>query len=56
MSNALYGRRRRRLRKTVWNLVGLAVVVVLVFPVYWMISTAFKPDDEINTSRRRGSP
>lgn len=41
------GRRRRRLRKTVWNLVGLAVLVVLVFPVYWMISTAFKPDDEI---------
>ena len=47
MSNALYGRRRRRLRKTVWNLVGLALLVVLVFPVYWMISTAFKPDDEI---------
>jgi N,N'-diacetylchitobiose transport system permease protein len=31
----------------VWNLVGLAVLVVLVFPVYWMISTAFKPEDEI---------
>jgi len=30
-----------------WNLLGLAVVVVLVFPVYWMIATAFKPDDEI---------
>ena len=41
------GRRRRRLRKTAWNIVGLALLVVLVFPVYWMISTAFKPDDEI---------
>ena len=29
-------------------MLGLVVFVVLVFPVYWMISTAFKPDDEIN--------
>ena len=35
-------------RGTGWNVVGLLVLVVLVFPVYWMISTAFKPDDEIN--------
>jgi N,N'-diacetylchitobiose transport system permease protein len=41
-------RRRHRLRKTGWNLLGLALLVVLVFPVYWMIATAFKPDDEIN--------
>jgi N,N'-diacetylchitobiose transport system permease protein len=40
--------RRRRLKKVAWNLVGLAVFVVLVFPVFWMISTAFKPTDEIN--------
>jgi N,N'-diacetylchitobiose transport system permease protein len=40
-------RRRHRLRRTGWNLLGLAVLVVLVFPVYWMIATAFKPDDEI---------
>jgi N,N'-diacetylchitobiose transport system permease protein len=41
--------RRRRLKKIAWNLVGLAVFVVLVFPVFWMISTAFKPTDEINS-------
>ena len=47
-------RRRRkawsRTRKTAWNLVGLALFVVLVFPVFWMISTAFKPDDQINAA------
>ena len=32
-----------------WNVLGLLVFVVLVFPVFWMISTAFKPDDEINS-------
>lgn len=41
--------RRRRLRQGGWNLVGLLVLVVLVFPVYWMIATAFKPDGEINS-------
>jgi N,N'-diacetylchitobiose transport system permease protein len=39
--------RRRRLMRAAWNLVGLAIFVVLVFPVYWMVSTAFKPDVEI---------
>jgi N,N'-diacetylchitobiose transport system permease protein len=45
-------RRRRRslLRRSAWDLVGLALFVVLVFPVFWMISTAFKPDDEINST------
>jgi N,N'-diacetylchitobiose transport system permease protein len=42
--------RRSRGRQTAWNLVGLAVLVVMVFPVYWMVSTAFKPDDEINST------
>ena len=41
--------RRRRLRRIAWNVVGLAVFVVVVFPVFWMISTAFKPDVEINS-------
>ena len=41
-------RRRRRLRRIAWNVVGLAVFAVLVFPVFWMISTAFKPDTDIN--------
>ena len=26
---------------------GVVVFVVMVFPVFWMVSTAFKPDDEI---------
>jgi N,N'-diacetylchitobiose transport system permease protein len=41
--------RRRRLRRMAWNVVGLAVFVIVVFPVFWMISTAFKPDVEINS-------
>ena len=38
----------RRAGRLGWNLVGLAVTAVLVFPVYWMVSTAFKPEDEVN--------
>src|SRR2546423_12321365 len=41
--------RRRRLTRMVWNLVGLLVLVVLAFPVFWMVSTAFKSDDQINS-------
>ena len=48
MSNALYGRRRRRLRKTVWNLVGLASSSSC-FPCTGMISTA-------SSSTTRSSP
>jgi N,N'-diacetylchitobiose transport system permease protein len=40
-------RRGHRSRQFAWDAVGLAVFVVMVFPVFWMISTAFKPDDEI---------
>jgi len=39
-----------------WNVVGLIVFAVMVFPVYWMITTAFKPDDEINTIRPKWVP
>jgi N,N'-diacetylchitobiose transport system permease protein len=39
--------RRRRVRKLGWNLVGLVVFVLMVFPVYWMIATAFKPGQKI---------
>ena len=42
--------RRRRVRRMGWNAVGLAVFVIVVFPVFWMISTAFKPDDQINSA------
>ena len=40
-------RRARRLRQSGWNAIGIAVFVVMVFPVFWMISTAFKTDDQI---------
>jgi N,N'-diacetylchitobiose transport system permease protein len=38
---------RTRARQTGWNAVGIAVFVVMVFPVFWMISTAFKSNDQI---------
>jgi N,N'-diacetylchitobiose transport system permease protein len=40
-------RRRRWLRRGAWDLVGILLFAVLVFPVFWMISTAFKQDEEI---------
>ena len=39
----------RSLRRNGWNVVGLALFVLMVFPVFWMISTSFKPADEINS-------
>jgi N,N'-diacetylchitobiose transport system permease protein len=38
---------KRQARQTLWNVVGILVFVVMVFPVFWMISTAFKSDDQI---------
>ena len=40
--------RRKRIARIGWNVVGLAITVVLLFPVYWMVSTAFKPEEEAN--------
>jgi len=34
--------------RTGWNVVGLVLFVVMIFPVFWMVSTAFKGDDQIN--------
>jgi N,N'-diacetylchitobiose transport system permease protein len=39
--------RRRRVHKLGWNLLGLVVFAVMVFPVYWMVATAFKPGQKI---------
>jgi N,N'-diacetylchitobiose transport system permease protein len=39
----------RTLRRAGWNTLGLAVFAVMVFPVFWMISSAFKPTDELNS-------
>jgi N,N'-diacetylchitobiose transport system permease protein len=41
-------RRRGRARRGAWNAVGLLLLILLVFPVYWMVTTALKPDGEIN--------
>jgi N,N'-diacetylchitobiose transport system permease protein len=40
-------RARRRLRRAGWNLLGLLVLLVMIFPVYWMVATAFKPGQRI---------
>jgi N,N'-diacetylchitobiose transport system permease protein len=34
-------------RQLGWDALGIAVFAVMVFPVFWMISTAFKPNDQI---------
>jgi len=39
--------RRRRVHKLGWNLLGVLVLAVMVFPVYWMVATAFKPGQQI---------
>jgi N,N'-diacetylchitobiose transport system permease protein len=38
---------RRRLNRVGINLLGLFVFVVMVFPVYWMVATAFKEGQNI---------
>ena len=45
---AVRRRRRSRAGRLGWNVLGLAITVVLIFPVYWMFATAFKPTDDIN--------
>jgi len=40
--------RRRLLRRSIYNGLGAIVFVVMAFPAYWMVTTALKPDDEIN--------
>jgi len=38
---------RRRFGRIGWNTAGVLLFAVLVFPVFWMVSTAFKENDEI---------
>jgi N,N'-diacetylchitobiose transport system permease protein len=40
-------RRRRPAGRLGWNAVGLAVFAVVIFPVYWMVATAFKRGSDI---------
>ncbi|REE99243.1 carbohydrate ABC transporter permease [Thermomonospora umbrina] len=46
----------RRMRRYGLNALGLLVFAVAVFPVAWMISTAFKPNEEIFSSTPRPLP
>lgn len=39
--------RRRTVARTFFDGAGVLVFVVMMFPIYWMVSTAFKPGKEI---------
>lgn len=39
--------RRRLARRAALNATGLLVFVLMVFPVYWMVATAFKPGNDV---------
>jgi N,N'-diacetylchitobiose transport system permease protein len=39
--------RHRRLRQLSFDLVGILAFAVMIFPIYWMVSTAFKPGRDI---------
>jgi N,N'-diacetylchitobiose transport system permease protein len=39
----------RTARRVGWNVLGVVFFAVSVFPVFWMISTAFKTDEQINS-------
>ena len=41
-------RKKKRHGRLGWNLLALAIFVVMIFPVYWMFATAFKSTDDIN--------
>jgi N,N'-diacetylchitobiose transport system permease protein len=47
---------RSAARRTALNLAGLLVFCVMVFPVYWMVATAFKPGVEITSYTPRWIP
>ncbi|HEY2999025.1 MAG TPA: carbohydrate ABC transporter permease [Acidimicrobiales bacterium] len=41
-----------RRRRWLWNVVAGAVMVVVAFPVYWMVVTSFRPNAEIRSAPR----
>ena len=41
------GRNRRRIGTWIANGVGLIFAVIMAFPAYWMVNTAFKPPNEV---------
>ena len=40
---------RRHRQRWIWNTVGIGLFAVMVFPIFWMVSTAFKPEDQVNS-------
>jgi N,N'-diacetylchitobiose transport system permease protein len=40
---------RRTVSRTFFDTIGVLILVVMLFPIYWMVSTAFKPGKEILT-------
>jgi N,N'-diacetylchitobiose transport system permease protein len=48
--------RRRALRRLGLNLAGLLVLVLMVFPVYWMVATAFKQGNDVLSYRPQFLP
>jgi ABC-type glycerol-3-phosphate transport system permease component len=46
----------RRSRKFLLNATGVLVAVVTLFPIFWMVSTAFKPSTEIYSLTPRPLP
>jgi N,N'-diacetylchitobiose transport system permease protein len=40
---------RLRRRRLGWNAIGLVLFAVMVFPVFWMVSTGFKNNEQINS-------
>ncbi|MDL4771449.1 MULTISPECIES: carbohydrate ABC transporter permease [Thermomonosporaceae] len=48
--------RSRRLRKITLNGTGVLVFLASIFPVFWMASTAFKPNNEIFSSTPKPLP
>jgi N,N'-diacetylchitobiose transport system permease protein len=41
-------RGRRGRRRFVWDAIGVVLFVLIAFPVYWMIASAFKPQGELD--------
>ncbi|ADG87825.1 sugar ABC transporter permease [Thermobispora bispora] len=41
---------RQKIGRAALNAAGIAVFLFAVFPVYWMVATAFKPNDQIFTT------
>ncbi|WP_200919371.1 carbohydrate ABC transporter permease [Curtobacterium sp. Leaf261] len=41
--------RRKRPRRTVATVLAIVFCAIWVFPIYWMVVTAFKPKDEVTT-------